>query len=97
LDYDVCGPLQGIDFMVGVRRQEQYLDIRLIFGGLHDLGKDAGPFRIIDGFPASQNQLTGGMAPHHAKGLDYSHGILKGIKAGNLQNDGLIPFDAQAV
>ncbi len=97
LEDNIRGALQGVDFVVGVRRQQEHLNIRLPLGRLHDLRQSLGPFRVVGGLASGQHQLTGRMFAHHAEGLNHPHRVFKRIEPGDLQNHGLVALDVQTV
>ena len=96
LQHDGRRALQGIDGAMGVGREHQDFQVRVVARTIQDLAEDLGPFGIVVGRSPGQHQLhfriVGFQQPI---GLDNAQRILEPVEPRNLQQQRPFRVDAQ--
>ena len=97
LQDDRGGALQGVDLHVGVRREEEDQDVRIVPGGLADLGQDLFSFGIVRSPSPGQDEANVMMLFNQPVGLDHPQRVLETVKAGYLEKKGFVPGNPQTI
>ena len=89
LDYDVGGPLEGVDFDIVVGHKQD-VDVGVVCGFFLDFVEDLDAFGVVCGGAACEDESAIVVTLDKFVGVDDTDGVFEAVEAGNLGDDGFI-------